>query len=120
AVAIARDEVPLDGHQHMPQVLRVWPVGGFGEAEAERLARLLREVHQLVDLQQGDEGVGHRGEVGVHQAQEHRASGGHGGRVPGDRQPRRGGVRVGLVDDRPHIGERGERLLDQRQDLGPA
>lgn len=58
--------MPLDVAENVAQDFRVRSKVGLLESEPKILTRLLHEVHQLVDLQEGHRWVPHRGKVAAH------------------------------------------------------
>ena len=67
AGGVAGHEVAFDGVQHVPQVRGVRSVMTLREPQAQRLARSLHEVHELVRFQQRDERVQQAEQVAVQQ-----------------------------------------------------
>ena len=76
-IAVAQDEMPFYRVEDMAQVLPIGSIRCFLELQLEGFARNLHEVHQLVDLQQGDERVQQSVQVAVHQAHQRRPARGH-------------------------------------------
>jgi hypothetical protein len=119
AIGVSADEVPLDVLQDVPQILGVGPVGRLLVAKTEPLAGLLREVQELVDLQERDEGVHQTCEVAVHEADQDRTPGrhlrDHGrlGHESGHRRPR------GLEHEHMDLLQGCEGAFDPGPDIGP-
>ena len=96
----------FDRAQDMAKVLGIGPISCLDIVEAKRFARLLHEVHQLMHLQQGDEGIEQAAEILVHQHHEGGAAGRHpwnpagGGHILGRRRA------GGLEDRHVHVGKR--------------
>jgi len=119
AVGVVGQEVPFHVREHLAKVLRVGPVQRLRVPQAQWLAGLLHEVHQLVDLEEGHEGVHQSDEVTFDEPDQDGSAWSHRRGVggPDDILEHRGAI--GLEEEHPHIGQRGKGLFDARANLGP-
>ena len=102
--------------QHVPQILGVRAIGGFGVFQAERLAGFLHEIHQLVDFEQRDERVHQSAEIAMHQHDQRRAPWAHVRHFARLGRHRRA---VRLEDDDMEIVDAAQRRFDARAHVGP-
>ena len=119
AVAVSRYEVPLHRVEDVPQVLGVRPVVPLGVLEPQALARDVHEVHQLVDFQQGDEGVEQTVQVAVHQPDERCPARCHLRDLLALHHPLRRRRAPWLEDDDIQVVEAAQCLLDARAHVAP-
>ena len=119
AVGIACDQVPLDGEQHMPQVLGIGAIGRLHILQPQRLARLLHEVHQLVHLQQRDRRVEQAADVAAHQFHQRGTAGRHRGHLAAVLHHVGRRCALGFIDAHAHLGQLAQGGLDARPNVAP-
>jgi hypothetical protein len=111
--------VAFDVLEHVAKILGVRPVDRLHVLEAERLARSLEEVHELVYFQERDGRVHQRGEVPFNEGNERRAASRHVGNVGGLVRPSVRRCEPRLVHDHLDIRELRRRTLDERLHAAP-
>src|SRR5712691_9647218 len=108
--------MPLNRIKYMPKILSIGAVKTLCVLQAQRLATLLHEIHELVHFQQCHERVQQSTEIAVHQDDQRSTPGAHVRDFTRLSCSRRG---VRLENDRIEIADADQRCLDALADVGP-
>src|SRR6266508_1273518 len=104
----------------MPQVFGVWAKGGLLIAQSETFAALLKEVEQLVQLQQGHDGIHDCREVPIRESDQRCLAHAHGRRLAALGHLLRWWGPFRMVKQYPYVRHLPESLFDEQLHLCPS